>query len=158
MIKTQQTLSEKEKKELRNLYRSTLANKWVGLVLTGFSGYISYLFIRLVYDEIRTSPYDIRHAEILDLGLLVLFFGFLGFIMLGLAVFAFRRMFLSYRKRATLFKKDLQYGKKEIVRGWLIGSEVRKQGFCLKFENNEEVEVDFNYLITGGYKIIRLRY
>lgn len=73
MIRTEQSLSEKEKKDYI-VFRSAQGDMWIGLVLTGFSAYLSYLLIRLIYDEIRTTRYNIQDVEIIDLSLLVLFF------------------------------------------------------------------------------------
>lgn len=154
MIKNQQALSEKERKDLKMRYRSAQGNMWVGIVLTGFSAYLTYLLFRLIYDEIRTTRYSIKDAEILDLGLLVLFFGMLAFFMAWVTIFAFRWMFLTYREKAILFKKDRKHSKKEVIRGQLIGVETRRQGFNFKFANGEEVPIDFGYLISGGYRII----
>src|SRR5699024_1462228 len=136
------------------LHRSAQVNMWVGLLLSFFLGYISYLFIRLIYDEIRTMRYTIKDAEIIDLSLLILIFAVLALMMIWYMVFAFRWMFLSYRKKAIKFKKDRLNDKKEIIRGFLINTENRRQGFDFRFENGEIISLDFNYLITGGYKII----
>lgn len=154
MIRSQQALSEKERKDLIMRYRSAQANKWVGLVLTVFSAYLSYLLIRLVYDEIRSTRYSIKDVDVLDLVLLVLIFGTFALFMIWVTIFAFRWMFLAYCNKAILFKKDKVYFKKEVIRGRLIGVGGRRQGFSFKFDNGEEVPVDFGYLISGGYKII----
>ena len=154
MIKTKQALSEIEKEDLKIRYHSAQANKWVGLILTGCLAYLSYLLIRLVYDEIRTNRYSIKDAEIIDLGLVVLIFGALAIFTVWITIFAFRWMFLAYRNKAILFEKDKIHSKKEVIRGRLVGVGGRRQGFSFKFDNGEEVPVDFSYLITGGYRII----
>lgn len=154
MIKNKQTLSKKERKDLIMRYRSAQANKWVGLILTGCLTYLSYLLIRLVYDEIRSNRYSIKDAEIIDLGLVVLIFGTLAIFTVWITIFAFRWMFLAYRKKAILFEKDKIHSKKEVIRGQLVGVGGRRQGFSFKFDNGEEVSVDFSYLISGGYRII----
>lgn len=154
MIRSQQALNEKEKEDLKTRYRSAQGNKWVGLILTGFLAYLSYLLIRLVYDEIRTNRYSIKDAEIIDFGLVVLIFGTLALFTVWVTIFAFRWMFLAYREKAILFKKDRTHSKKEVIRGQLIGVETRRQGFNFKFANGEEVPIDFGYLISGGYRII----
>src|SRR5699024_1131894 len=71
-----------------------------------------------------------------------------------ITIFDFRWMFLAYRNKAILFEKDKIHSKKEVIRGRLVGVGGRRQGFSFKFDNGEEVPVDFSYLITGGYRII----
>src|SRR5699024_3808243 len=112
MTKSQVTLQEEERKKLSNLHRSAQVNMRVGILLFFFLGYISYLFIRLIYDEIRTMRYTIKDAEIIDLSLLILIFAVLALMMIWYMVFAFRWMFLSYRKKAIKFKKDRLNDKK----------------------------------------------
>ncbi len=153
MTKTQQILTKKDREKLYKLHRHAQVNMWVGIILTSFLGYISYLFIRLIYDEIRSTRYTIKDAEIIDLTLLILIFAVLALMMVWFTIFAFQRMFLSYRKKAILFKKDKLNDKKEIIRGRLIGAENRRQGFNFIFANGERISVDFGYLISGGYSI-----
>lgn len=154
MIRNHQALSEIEKEDLKIRYHSAQANKWVGLILTSCLTYLSYLLIRLVYDETQTGRYNLKGPEATNLDLLVLFFGLLALYMVWMSIFAFRWMFLAYRKKAILFKKDKIHSKKEVIRGRLAGVGGRRQGFSFKFDNGEEVPVDFSYLITGGYRII----
>lgn len=154
MTKSYKTLNKGEITKLKKLRNTSYAYTGLGIIISLSLAYLSYLFIKIIFDEFRRSPYDHRHAEYVDLIFTTIIFGFLVLFSLWISYFAFRWMFLNYSRKLRAIKIDLHHKKKEIIKGFLIGVDNRRHGFLLKLDTGDEVEVDFWYLITSGYKIV----